>query len=165
MNWSKGDIVSAAFGELSLTDDAGFDISPGENQKALRRLDAMLATWAAKGVRVGYKFPSSAGAASLNDDSGLPDSAVETVYLNLARRLAPMFGRALSAETMKNAREGYDRLLWAAAFPPEQQLPRTQPRGAGNKPWRTTNRPFMPVPDVSPLQLDGQNNSLTILSE
>lgn len=160
MGWKKLDLVMAAYGELSLGDDSGFDISPEERQKGLRRLDSMLATWAAKGVRVGYAF-----AGGLNDDSGIPDSANETVYLNLARRLAPGFGKTLSAETLKNARDGYDTLLWGAAQPIEQQLPHTMPRGAGTRPWRTAGRPFLPQPDTDPLQIDGQSGALNILQE
>lgn len=165
MGWTKGDLVVAAFGELVLGDDSGFDLSPEEKAKALRRLDAMMGTWAAKGVRVGYAFPADPESSGLNDESGLPDTAVETVFLNLARRLAPGFGKTLSPETLKNAREGYDTLLLAAAHPIEQQLPHTTPRGAGNKPWRTTNRPFLPCPDTDPLRLDGSSGDLTILQE
>jgi hypothetical protein len=165
MGWTKGDLIEAAFGELVLGDDSGFDISPEEEAKALRRLDAMLGTWAAKGVRLGYAFPAGPSASSPNDQSGLPDTAVETVFLNLARRLAPGFGKTLSPETLKNARDGYDALLWAAAQPIEQQLSQNTPRGAGNKPWRTTNRPFLPCPDTDPLRLDGQSGDLTILQE
>ena len=162
MGWKKLDLVNAAFGELSLGDDSGFDLTPEERAKALIRLDSMLATWAAKGVRVGYAFSSKS---SLNQDSGLSDSVVETVYMNLARRLAPGFGKTLSAETLKNARDGYDTLLWASAHPIEQQLPHTMPRGIGNKPWRTTNRAFLPRPDTDPLRLDDQNGELNILQE
>lgn len=165
MGWTKGALVDAALGELSLADAAGIDITPEERERSLKRLDAMLATWAAKGVRVGYAFPSSPDDSDLNADSGIPDSAAETVFLNLARRLAPGFGKTLSAETLKNAREGYDTLLWAAARPPEQQLPHTQPRGAGNKPWRLSNRNFQPRPDTDPLRYDDQSGDLDILQE
>jgi len=161
MAWTKRQLVAEAFAELSV---AGweFDLEPEEEETALRRLDTMMATWAAKGVNVGYKFPASADDSDLDDDSGLPDSACETVYLNLAIRLAPGFGKAISAETKKNAREGYDTLLIGAATPSQQQLPDTMPRGAGNKPWRTANQPFFPPPDDDPLQI-GSNGNLEIL--
>ena len=165
MSWTKDQIVTAAFSELSLADDQGFDVTPEEKQRALYRLDAMLGIWAAKGVRLGYAFPADLAGSDLNSDSGLPDYANEPVYLNLARRLAPGFGKALSAETLKNAREGYDTLLWACAHPIEQQMPKTMPRGAGNKPWRTINRQFMPAPDEDPLQSNPLNNDLDILPE
>jgi hypothetical protein len=161
MSWTKADLVNSAYGELSLADAAGIDVTPEERTRAVKRLNAMMGTWAAKGVRIGFNFPGG-----LNDDSGISDMNAETVFLNLAKRLAPALGKALSPETLKNARDGYDTLLWAAAMPPEQQLPHTQPRGAGNKPWRITNaRTFMPHPDTSPLQYDDDSGDLDILQE
>jgi hypothetical protein len=37
-------------------------------------------------------------------------------------------------------------------------------RGAGAKPWRTANRPFLPRPDTGPLR-NGDGGELTILQE
>lgn len=164
MTWTKGQLVEEAMGELSLATGAAFDVTPEETARALRRLDAMVAVWAGKGVRIGYLFPATAGASTANDASGIPDIAAEPVFLNLARRLAPGFGRVLSPETLKNARDGYETLLRLSAMPPEQQLPHTQPLGSGNKPWRTTNRPFLPRPDTDPLRND-DSGDLTILQE
>ena len=160
--WTKRDLIREAFGELAL---AGyeFDITPDEEQTALRRLDAMLATWEAKGVRVGYAFPSGPDATDPDTDSGIPDQAVETVFLNLAVRLAAGFGKAVPMSTAATAREGYEALLWATARPVPQQLPGTMPLGAGNGP--RLNRPqFFPTPDTSPLR-EGAGNSLDILQE
>lgn len=164
MGWTKGQLVEAAFQELSLAEGDGFGITPAENARALARLDVMLATWDAKGVRLGYAFPSGPDDSSLDTDSGLPDSAVETVFLNLAKRMAPGFGKQLSPQTLQNAREGYDALLWVAAQPPQQQLPNTMARGAGAKPWRTASRPFLPRPNGDPLQI-GAGGDLDILPE
>lgn len=147
--WTKRELVAEAYGELALAGYT-FDITPEEQQAALRRLDTMMATWEARGIRVGYAFPSGPGTSDLDTPSGLPDAAVETVYLNLAIRLAPGTGKQLQPSTLTNARAGYDTLLWAAAHPQQQQLPNTLPRGAGNKPWRT-QQPFFPRPDDSPL--------------
>lgn len=157
---TKQELIDAAFAELALSEGDGFGITPDEKQRALGRLDAMIATWAAKGVRIGYNF-----AGDLNTESGIPDSANEAVFLNLARRLAPGFGKALSAETLKNARDGYDTLLWASAHPIEQQLPHTMPRGQGNKPWRTADNAFLPRPDTNPLRVEDDGADLTILQE
>lgn len=150
MAWTKGAIVDEALAELALASEV-WDIQPEERQRALRRLDAMLATWEAKGIKLGYAMPADADSSNLTDSSGLPDGAVETVLLNLARRLAPSYGKTLSPASIQSAREGYDTLLWRAAQPQEQQFPNTLPIGAGNKPWRRTNRQFMPRPDTSPL--------------
>lgn len=147
--WSKLQIVSEAFSELALQGYA-FDITPDEQQTALRRLDTMLATWAAKGARLGYAFPTDPTDSDLDAASGLPDYAVETVYLNLAIRLAAGLGKQLSPDTRRIARDGYDVLLWAAAQPIPQQLPHTMPRGAGNKPYGF-GRPFFSPPNTEQL--------------
>lgn len=150
MSWTKGEIVEEALAELALAGEV-WDIQPEERERALRRLDAMLAMWEMKGIKLGYPMPADAQSSSLNDDSGLPDGSVETVLLNLARRIAPSYGKALRPESIQSAREGYDALLWHAAQPQQQQFPNTLPLGSGNKPWRRTMRPFMPRPDSSPL--------------
>lgn len=161
MGWTKRELVAEALGEVGLA-NFEFDTTPDEQQMVLRRLDTMMATWEARGVRVGYRFPASPGASELDDDAGLPDSATETVYLNLAIRIAPSFGKTVSAETKKNARDGWDLLLVVVAQPIEQQLPSTLPRGAGRKPWRTQNQPFFPQPSTDPLVVD-QGGDLDIL--
>lgn len=145
MSWTKGGLVDEAYAELAL---AGwvFDLDPEERAMGLRRLDAMLATWEAKGIKLGY---STGG--KLDDESGLPDMAIETVYTNLALRLAAAKGKQVLPTTHLTASAGYETLLWKAAMPPEQQLSGRMPMGAGNKPWRRSNRPFMPPPDDSPL--------------
>lgn len=152
MSWTKGQIIEEAFGVLAL---AGFvyDLSPDEKQSALRRLDTMMASWEAKGVRIGYAFPGSPDGSDPSDDSGVPDGAIEALYTNLAVRQAGAFGKQLPADTLRAARETYDTLTWAAAQPIEQQLPSTMPRGAGNRIWRNSQRPFFPRPDDDPLRI------------
>lgn len=150
--WTKRQLIDEAFAELALAAYV-FDISPEEQQTALRRLDTMMATWEAKGVRVGYAFPANPDDSDLDQACGLPDAAVETVYLSLAIRLAAGKGKQLSVDTRKTAKEGYDTLLWAAAQPQPQQLPGTLPVGAGNRPWRGNWQPFYPTPCNDPLSL------------
>lgn len=152
MGWTKEQLIDEAFAELRLAGYT-FDIEPEEKLTALRRMDTMMATWEAKGIRVGYPLPSSPDDSNLSDDSGLPDAAVEAVFLNLAKRLAPGFGKQLSVGTLQAARDGYDTLLWAAARPPQQQLPSTLARGAGNRPWRNAVSPFFLAPDTDPLSV------------
>lgn len=151
MSWTKRELIAEALSELGI--GADFDITPEELQTALRRLDTMLAVWDGKGIRLGYPLPSSPDASDLDQDSSLPDAALEPVYLNLALRLAPSYGKAVSVDTRRNASAGYDRLLIAAAQPLPPQQPSTMPRGAGNKPWRPLSSPFFPQPTASPLQV------------
>lgn len=150
MSWTKRQIVEEAYGELAIAGHV-FDISPEEQEAALRRLDLMMAVWDARGIRLGYPLASSPDDSDLDQDSGLPDSAIEPVYMNLAKRLAAGKGKALTQGTLQAAKDGFDLLLRVAAYPQQQQLPNTLPRGAGSRPWRTGQSPFMPTPTADPI--------------
>lgn len=163
MSWTKRMLLVGALEEIGIQGHE-FDVSPEEDQTALRRLDTMMAMWEGRGVRVGYRFPTSPEGSELDDDSGIPDSAVEPVCLNLGIRLAPGYGKTVSPDTKVNAKQGYDALLWAAAQPIQQQFPQTLPRGAGNKPWTTDNWRFYPQPDCDPLRIT-QGGDLKVLPE
>jgi len=156
MTYSKQQFVTAAFEELGLAAYV-FDLAPQDLQTALRRLDAMMAEWNAKGIRLGYPLPGSPQDASLTDPSGVPDSANETIITNLALRLAPGFGKQAAAQTMATAKMGYNTLLSRAAMPAEQQLPRTMPVGAGWKSWRSYGDPYVPAP-TDPVQAGPDGN-------
>lgn len=146
--WTKGDLVGRAFKKIGLGDD--FNVTPEDHQDALMVLDSMMALWSGKGIRLGYAQPSDANGSSPDQDSGLPDTAQEAVYLNLAIRLAGEYGKTLDQMTMVTAKQAYDALLARAVFPTQQQFPGTLPRGAGNKPWRGGYQsPFMPTPTDS----------------
>lgn len=145
MGWTKGEIVDEAYAQLALQGYV-FDVGPEARQGGLRRLDTMMATWNGRGIRLGYALPSSPSDSDIDAASGLPDWSVEAAYMNLAIRIADTHGKTVSPNTLNVAKDGFDALLARAAFPAEQQLPNTLPRGAGNKPWRTNNSPFMPTP-------------------
>jgi hypothetical protein len=160
MAWTKRDIVQEAYAELAL---AGyeFDLSPEEQQTGVRRLDLMMAQWAGpgKGLHLGYSVGVSPSGSDLDTDSGLPIYAIRTVVCGLALELGAGLGKTPHPSTITAYRDGMQQLLAQAAFPAEQQLPNTLPRGAGSKPWRTTNQPFMPTPDTGPLQV-GEDGGL-----
>jgi hypothetical protein len=144
MGYSKRQFVSAAFEEIGMAEYV-FDLQPEQLQSALNRLDAMLAEWNAKGLRLGYSLPSSPQDSDLDEPTFAPDSAWEAIITNLAIRIAPGYGKAVSPDTRVTAKAAYNTLLQRAAFPLEQQLPETMPTGQGNKPWRWDN-PFVPRP-------------------
>lgn len=154
MGWTKRQIIEDAYGELALAGYV-FDIQPEEMQAALRKLDTMMGTWSAQGVRLPYAFGATPDSSDLDQDSGLPLLAVGAVHLALAVQIAASKGKALAASTKSNAKQAYDALVsyLADAELGEQQLPNTLPLGAGTKPWRTINRPFMPTPDTAPIQI------------
>lgn len=145
MGWTKRQFVTQAFEEIGLAAYV-FDLTPEQLESARRRLDAMMASWNAKGIRLGYPIPSSPQDGNLDAETGVPDAANEAIYLNLGIRLAPSFGKVVSTETKAAAKMAYDTLLSRAALPPQQQLPGSMPSGAGNKPWRVYDDPFLRPP-------------------
>lgn len=157
MGYSKRQFVSAAFEEIGLAAYA-FDLQPQQLESALRRLDAMLASWNALGIRLGYPLPSSPEFSDIDAESEVPDSANEAIITNLAVKLAPSYGKQVMPETKATARETYNTLISRAVLPMEQQLPGTMPAGAGNKPWRVYDNPFL-RPPVDPV-LAGQDGQI-----
>ncbi|KQP36133.1 packaged DNA stabilization gp4 family protein [Pseudorhodoferax sp. Leaf274] len=155
MSWTKRALVSEAFSELGL---AGyeFDLSPEEQIGALRRLDSMVAAWEEDGIRLGYLLPTSPEDSDPDDDSGIPDTAAETVYLQLAIRIGPSFGKALNATTRKVATDGYARLLRRASVVPQMSRPRVL-AGAGNR-GRAHGRVFLPQEIKRPPGFDQDGN-------
>jgi hypothetical protein len=157
MGYSKRQFVAAAFDEIGLASYV-FDLTPEQLQSALRRLDAMMASWNALGIRLGYPLPSSPQFSDLDAQSEVPDSANEAIITNLAIKLAPSYGKQVMPDTKATAKETYNTLLSRAAMPMEQQMPGTMPSGAGNKPWRVYDDPFL-RPPVDPV-LAGQDGPI-----
>ena len=149
MGWSKRQFVTQAFDEIGLASYV-FDIQPEQLQSALRRLDTMMATWNAKGIRLAYPLPSSPEDSDLDQETEVPDSAYEAIYTNLAVRIAPSFGKQVALEVKVAAKQAYDTLLQRATQPIEMQLPREMPAGSGNKPWRWDD-PFV-APPTDPVE-------------
>lgn len=158
MGWTKRQFVEQAFGEVGLAAYV-YDLTPEQMQSALRRLDAMMAAWNGKGIRLGYPLPASPQDSDLDTQTNVPDSANEAIYSNLAVRLGPGFGKAISPDLKSTAKYGYDLLLSRATMPPQAQLPGTMPAGAGNR--RVDPRsPFL-TPPVDPV-LAGQDGPIDL---
>ena len=151
MSYSKRQYVEAAFAEIGMAGYV-FDLQPQDLEQALRRLDAMMAEWNAKGIRLGYPLPGSPQFSDINVQSEVPDSANEAIITNLGMRLAAGYGKAVMPQTMMVAKQAYNTLLARATFPVQQQLPATMPAGAGTKPWRVYDNPFI-RPPVDPVQV------------
>jgi hypothetical protein len=146
MAFTKRDIIAQAFEEIGLAGYT-FDLQPQQLEGALRRLDAMMATWNGKGLRLGYPLPSSPGSSDLDQDAGVPDSALEAMALNLAIRIAPGYGKTVSPDTKISARSAYIQLMARAAKPIEMQMDNMAiPAGAGNRQWRDVKNPYLPTP-------------------
>ena len=152
MSYTKRQFVSAAFDEIGLA-EYNFDLQPEQLQSAVRKLDAMVASWNGKGIKLSYPLVSSPENTSLDTETEVPDYANEAIYLNLAIRIAPSFGKQVSVETKADAKAAYQVVMQKAAQPREMQITNL-PSGAGNKPWRYTNAEFLREPNTDPLQID-----------
>ena len=154
MGWSKKNFVEQALAEIGI---AGyiFDIQPEQYQLAAVRLDAMVMGWEANGLHIGWPMSSGPDTIDLNADTNCPTFAIRAIIKCLAMELAPLFGKQVSMELMGQARDAeLDVYQQASARPMPRQLPSTMPMGAGRKPWRNINGPFMPTP-TDPIECGG----------
>lgn len=149
MGYTKRQFITKALSKIGLANYA-FDMQPEQLQGALDDLDAMMAEWNARGIRLGYPMPGSPEDSSLDDETAVPDRAWQAVIYNLAVRIADDFGKQVSRTTLTTAKFSLNALLNASAVPMERQFPSTLPAGAGNKPWRY-DEPFM-TPPTDPVE-------------
>jgi hypothetical protein len=155
MAWTKREYISEAFAEIGIA-SYDFDLSAEQLESALRRLDSMMATWNALGIRIGYPLPSSPGDSTLATVTNVPDASNEAIYLNLALRLAPSYGKIVSNETKSKAEQSYSALLAKISYPQEMQYDPLVPAGAGYK----TRRTFLD--DPSEKYTVGNDSELTL---
>jgi hypothetical protein len=149
--WTKRQLVYQAYEEVGLASYV-YDIQPEQEMSALRRLDAMMAEWDAKGIRLGYPVASDANGSDLDQSSGIPDWANSAVYKNLALEISGTVGKQPTMQLVKSAQMGYDTLFYRSSVPKERRLDRI-PAGAGNK---TINHTIYIRPDSDdPLRSSG----------
>lgn len=141
MSWSKREFIVAAFEEIGIA-SYQFDLQPEMLDLARRRLDAMMAEWNAKGIRLSYPVANTAHSGSLDDDTNVPDMAISAIISNLALRIAPAFGKQASQDLKVAAYNGFTSMISKNVEVPEMQLARTIPAGQGNK-LRRTYSPFL----------------------
>lgn len=146
MSWTKRQLIEQAFEEIGYASYA-YDLETEQLEAGLRRLDSMMATWNGRLIKLGYPLPETQDDSDLDQDSRIPDRANEAVYLSLALRIAPIVGKAVSAETKMSAKLAYNEMLRWAVQPKEMQMPSTMPAGAGNKPWRDDDPFLQPLDD------------------
>jgi hypothetical protein len=129
--WSKLNVINQAFSEIG-KGSYDFDLQPEDLQLALRKLDAMMATWGgAMGVRIGYSGGDGKGA--LTPDTTVPDWAYEALYLNLALRLCPDYGKTPNPLTVLNAKTALDAVRNRTVIPATRTI--SGYAGAGNSWW------------------------------
>jgi len=139
MPWTKTQIISEAFTEIG-KGDYSFDMQPEEFQSALRRLDAMMATWGATAsIRIGYSGGNGFG--DIGVETEVPDWAVSAMYLNLAINIAPSYGKTVSPDTKINAKIALDSIMNRTTERRTRYIGGYA--GAGNGPYTT-----LPAPEI-----------------
>lgn len=103
--WTKKEVIEQAYEELGIG-STEFDISPDEMQTGLRLLDLMMAGWNIHGIRIAYQ-----AGADIAAQTGVPDWAVEALFLTLAIRIAPSLGKTPSDDTKAAQKSAYTVLM------------------------------------------------------
>lgn len=134
MGWSKKEFIIRAFEEIGLASYL-YDLTPDELNSVAKKLEAMMASWIAKGVNFGYPISFDINNIDLNAQTLVPEIANEAIYLNLATRIAPSFGKTLSLETKANAADAYRSVLAYISKPCMLPVDPSLPIGAGYKPY------------------------------
>ena len=126
---TKGDIVNQAFEYLrisGLTNEA----APRDTRLALRSLDSMMLAWTNKGLNLSWNKSDDFTDPGPQEDSGISDADYEAIYVNLAVKLAPAFGKP------PTQLDSFARELYAGLFStelPTQQNNTYMPLGSGNR--------------------------------
>lgn len=145
MSWTKRQFIVTAFEEIGIA-SYNYDLQPEMLDIALKRMDSMIASWNSKGIRLGYPIADNPDSSNIDDKTEVPDSANEAIYLNLAERIAPTFGKQVSQDLKQSAFFAYNAMLNKSPEIPEMQFNQTIPAGAGNK-WRRNYSPMLRKPD------------------
>jgi len=154
MGYTKRQFVTEAYSEMGMADYV-FDLTPEQLQSAVRRLDAMLAMWNGRGIRLNYLLSTDPENVNLDDETDVPDYANEAIILNLAIKIAPSHGKSLSPDTKASAKDALNTVLNYATKPLEMRYPSDMPRGAGHK---SIDFPFA-IPEIDN-ELDAPTDSI-----
>ncbi len=158
MSWTKRQLLSQAFDFIGLASYV-YDLQPEQWLSALNKMNAMVLSWNANGLRTGYNGAAAYDGSDLDLDSGLSDICYEGVYMNVGLRLAPSYSMDPTPFQMKLASDALETLNnWCMDPVIERQFPNTMPRGAGAKPWRNLTTPFLNYP--TKYLADGQDSYL-----
>lgn len=132
---TKRSLIGQAYIEIALN-NWEYDITPEEMDKALTRLDMLMAELAQRGIVLGYNAPSVVGQGDLQDELGCPDGAFFGLAILLAKRLCSSMGKKLSLESREALNDAMKAVrACAQQLVPSMQLAHSTPLGSGNRMW------------------------------
>lgn len=126
---TKNDIALSAFNELRIS-GLTTKPTPEEVTSAIIKLDNMVLSWQNKGICLSYIRSEGFSDVDPNQDSGLNDTSAYAVSLNLAKALAPSYGKSLNMGTLAEARVSYLG-LFSSDIEQREKDP-YQPTGSGH---------------------------------
>lgn len=147
---TRADHIQRALEEIGVAAYV-FDLSGDELGSALRAHDQMLLQWQGEGIAFDYETPADGPA--LSDELVTPTWADEAISLNLAKKLAPQYGKTLNSETKRGARVGYDLCVARTMHIPAQKRAPVPIRSAGDR----CHQPLVGPPVVTGPPVDGGN--------
>lgn len=131
------EIIDTAFSAMG-TSDVMFGHTETEYQDAVLALNGMMSEWPFN--LLGYIIEDAAGL-RLEEESGIDRTYMTAVAYSLAERMAPSFGKGLTAEARKIKNQTYSRLCGAVQPIPAAQFADNTPRGSGHRYYRRTYFP------------------------
>lgn len=129
---TKRQIITKSYAAVGL---AGFiyDITPEQMESARFDLDAMMAEWNGRGLNLSWPIPSSPESGDIDEETNLPDWALEAVYLNLGPRLANAHGKQVTPMYLAMARAAKSGVMSRTVKATPRKMPSGYPLGAGYK--------------------------------
>lgn len=121
-----GEIVTDALEEIVVQADEA-PIEPSEGRAAMRLLNDMMLSFAARGIELGYTTVSSLG-----DVITVPLGAIRWMKLQLAIELAPKYDATVTPTMMLKAKDAFQAVLNLAVDISSSEYPATLPQGSGN---------------------------------
>lgn len=121
-----GEIITDALEEIVVQADEA-PIEPSEGRAAMRVLNDMMSSYAARGVNLGYTAVYSTG-----DEVTVPLGAIRWMKVQLAIELAPKYDAAVSPTMAQKARDAYRAVLNLTIDNADMEYPPTLPQGSGN---------------------------------
>jgi hypothetical protein len=143
MSWTKRLIINQALTEIGIA-SYDYDSTADQLSSALRQLDALMAQWINDGIVFDPVYPISTdpSVSDLDQDTNAPAEALLPMYVQLAIRIAPEYGKQVLPATVLTAKAAYSALLRNYVSSTQFSLGSFL-KGAGNKdplyPWKTGN--------------------------
>lgn len=147
-------IIDAMEDIVVQTEEASLEAS--EERAAIRALNRLMNSLAAKGINLGYSTVSK-----LSDEVTVPDGALDGIVASLALRLWPKYRTGDPGFQLRlNAKEGMESLFSIAVTVGSSEFPSTLPTGSGNDYPDYTDQAF--YPDLQDTILAETNGSISL---